>query len=299
MPPLLGAVEAGGTKFVCIVGTGPGDVRARLRLATTTPAETLGRTFDFFREAAAAHGPLHAVGIGSFGPVDLEPTSPAYGRITTTPKPGWAGVDVVGAARVALGVPIGFDTDVNAAALGEWRWGAAQGLRTIAYLTVGTGIGGGALIDGRPMHGLLHPEMGHTFVPHDRAADPYGGCCPFHGDCLEGLASGPSMQARWGVPADALAPDHPAWALEANYLAYAVANIVLTLSPQRVVLGGGVMTGSHLLSLVRARVAIALAGYVQAPELGNGLDRYVVAPGLGADSGVMGGLVLAEQAAGA
>ena len=167
MTPLYGAVEAGGTKFVCLVGSGPDDIRAEARFPTTTPAETLGRTFGFFREQRARHGAIAAVGFGSFGPVDLDPGSPSYGRITSTPKPGWADTDIVGAARAALDVPIGFDTDVNAAALGEWRWGAALGLDTIVYLTVGTGIGGGGLIGGRPMHGLVHPEMGHTWVPHD------------------------------------------------------------------------------------------------------------------------------------
>ena len=297
MTPLYGAVEAGGTKFVCLVGSGPDDIRAEARFPTTTPAETLGRTFAFFREQRARHGALAAVGFGSFGPVDLDPGSPSYGRITSTPKPGWADTDIVGAARAALDVPIGFDTDVNAAALGEWRWGAALGLDTIVYLTVGTGIGGGGLIGGRPMHGLVHPEMGHTWVPHDRAADPFAGCCPFHGDCLEGLASGPAMRARWAMAAEDLPPGHPAWRLEAHYLAYAVANFVCTLSPQRVILGGGVMTSPHVLALVREAVVSLLNGYVQVPAILDRIDDYIVAPGLGARSGVLGGLVLAEQCA--
>ena len=297
MTPLYGAVEAGGTKFVCLVGSGPDDIRAEARFPTTTPAETLGRTFAFFREQRARHGALAAVGFGSFGPVDLDPGSPSYGRITSTPKPGWADTDIVGAARAALDVPIGFDTDVNAAAMGEWRWGAALGLDTIVYLTVGTGIGGGGLIGGRPMHGLVHPEMGHTWVPHDRAADPFAGCCPFHGDCLEGLASGPAMRARWAMAAEDLPPGHPAWRLEAHYLAYAVANFVCTLSPQRVILGGGVMTSPHVLALVREAVVSLLNGYVQVPAILDRIDDYIVAPGLGARSGVLGGLVLAEQCA--
>ncbi|MBL8140202.1 MAG: ROK family protein [Acidobacteria bacterium] len=297
MTPLYGAVEAGGTKFVCLVGSGPDDIRAEARFPTTTPAETLGRTFAFFREQRARHGALAAVGFGSFGPVDLDPGSPSYGRITSTPKPGWADTDIVGAARAALDVPIGFDTDVNAAAMGEWRWGAALGLDTIVYLTVGTGIGGGGLIGGRPMHGLVHPEMGHTWVPHDRAADPFAGCCPFHGDCLEGLASGPAMRARWAMAAEDLPAGHPAWRLEAHYLAYAVANFVCTLSPQRVILGGGVMTSPHVLALVREAVVSLLNGYVQVPAILDRIDDYIVAPGLGARSGVLGGLVLAEQCA--
>ncbi|MFH1572186.1 MAG: ROK family protein, partial [Gemmatimonadota bacterium] len=188
---LYGAIEAGGTKFVCAVGTSPDDLRAEVRLPTTTPEETLGRVLEFFRQQHVRE-PLAAVGIGSFGPVDPDPASPTFGHVTTTPKPGWAGTDFAGVVRRALAVPVGFDTDVNAAALGEHRWGAARGLDTFVYLTVGTGIGGGGLCDGHLLHGLMHPEMGHVPVRHDRQRDPFEGACPFHGDCLEGLASGPA-----------------------------------------------------------------------------------------------------------
>ncbi len=239
---LYGGVEAGGTKFICAVGTGPGDVRESTRIDTTTPEMTLREMLAFFRAASARAGTLDAVGIGSFGPVDLHAGSPTFGYITSTPKAGWANVDLRGAVREAFGVPVAFDTDVNAAALAEWRWGAAQHLDTFIYLTIGTGIGGGGLVNGRLMHGLVHPEMGHVRLPHDLTVDPFAGVCPFHGDCLEGLASGPAMNARWLQPAESLPNDHPAWALEARYLAFALVNFICTLSPQRIVIGGGVMT---------------------------------------------------------
>lgn len=294
MPMLRGGVEAGGTKFVCVVGTGIDDVRAETRILTTTPADTLAAVVRFFDGAARAHGRLSAIGVGSFGPVDLHPASPTFGTITSTPKPGWAGTDVVGTLRRALGVPVAFDTDVNAAALGEWRHGAARGLDTFVYLTVGTGIGGGGLVGGRLLHGLVHPEMGHLRVPHDHAADPFPGVCPFHGDCLEGLASGPAIAARWGAPAESLDADHPAWMLEARYLALALHDIVCTLSPQRIVIGGGVMAQPSLLPRVRAELAGLLNGYIQAPALLERIDDYVVPPALGDRAGVAGALVLAE-----
>lgn len=291
---LYGGIEAGGTKFVCVVGAGPDDIRTERRIATTSPEETLVAVRRFFADARDVHGPLAAFGVGAFGPVDLRPSSPRFGWITSTPKPGWADTDLVGPLRDAFGVPVAFDTDVNAAAVGEWRWGAAQGLSSVLYLTVGTGIGGGALVGGRPIHGLVHPEMGHVRVPHDRAADPFPGVCPFHGDCLEGLASGPALHARWGVAAEALPADHPAWALEARYLALALHDYVCTLSPERIVVGGGVGSAPGLLPRVRRELAALLNGYIQAPALAD-LDTYVVAPGLGARAGLLGALALAER----
>jgi len=292
-PRLLGGIEAGGTKFVCVAGTGIDGVRAEARIPTTTPAETLGAVVRFFEDAVRAHGPLAALGVGSFGPVDLHPASPRYGCITTTPKPGWSGADLVGTLRRAFAVPVGIDTDVNAAALGEWRHGAARGLDTFVYLTVGTGIGGGGLVGGRLLHGLVHPEMGHVRVPHDHAADPFPGVCPFHGDCLEGLASGPAMAARWGAPAESLDETHPAWTLEARYLALALHNVVCTLSPQRIVVGGGVMAQPALLPLVRHELTKLLNGYVQTPDILQRIDEYVATPALGDRAGVAGALVLA------
>ncbi len=294
---LCGGIEAGGTKFVCVVGSGPDDIRADARIPTTSPAETLGAVLRFFRAQTAQHGPLTAIGIGSFGPVDLHPASSRWGFITSTPKPGWANTDIAGPFRGEFGVPVAFDTDVNAAALGEWRYGAAQGLDTFLYLTVGTGIGGGGLVGGRAMHGLVHPEMGHVRVPHDLGADPFPGACPFHGDCLEGLASGSAMATRWGQPAETLPAEHPAWALEARYLALALQGLVCTLSPQRIVMGGGVMDQPHLLPHVRQQLKALLNGYIQAPEVLDDMDGYVVAPALGRRAGAIGALVLAAQAA--
>jgi fructokinase len=292
---LCGAVEAGGTKFVCTVGTGPADMREHARFPTTTPDNTLRETVNFFRAAEARVGRLAAIGIASFGPIDLHPESPTFGFITSTPKPGWGNVDVAGALRDAFHVPVGFDTDVNAAALAESRWGAAQGLDTLIYLTIGTGIGGGGLMNGRLMHGLVHPEMGHVRVPHDTIADPFAGVCPFHGDCLEGLASGPAITARWLQPAEQLPDDHPAWALEARYLALALVNFICTLSPERIVIGGGVMSKAQLYPLIRRQVVELLNNYVRAPRIVDGIDDYIVPPWLAEHAGVLGALALAQR----
>ena len=292
--PLFGGIEGGGTKFVCVIGRGPDDLVAEERIPTTTPQATLSNTVEFFRTAAARVGTLAAIGVGSFGPVDLHEGSPTWGFITTTPKPGWEHTDVAGRLKRELGVPVAFDTDVNAAALGEARWGAARGLDSFVYLTVGTGIGGGGLLGGRPMHGLVHPEMGHVLLPRDRAADPFPGMCPFHGDCLEGLASGPALLARWGQSAESLPEGHPAWALEAHYLALAVVNFVCALSPQRIILGGGVMDQAHLFPLIRREVVALLNGYLRAGEILDGIDTYIVPPGLGNRSGRLGALAMAE-----
>ncbi len=294
---LYGGIEGGGTKFVCVVGTGPGDIRAEERFPTTTPDATLGQALTFFRDTQARLGPIHALGIGSFGPVDLVPGSPTFGFITSTPKPGWKNVDVAGPFRRALGLEVAFDTDVNVAALSEWRWGAAQGLDTILYLTIGTGIGGGGLVGGQLMHGLVHPEIGHLRLPRDPAADPFPGACPFHGDCLEGLASGPALLARWGRPAESLPPEHAAWALEARYLALALVNLICTVSPQRIVMGGGVMDQAHLFPMVRREVTVLLNDYVRAPEILESIEDYIVPPALGARAGVLGALALAQRAA--
>jgi fructokinase len=292
---LFGGIEAGGTKFVCAVGTGPDDLRAETRFPTTTPDETIGRALDFFGEQAPGEG-LAAIGIASFGPVDPDPGSPTYGHITSTPKSGWRDTDLLGRVRRALQIPSGFDTDVNGAALAERRWGAAQGLDTFVYLTVGTGIGGGAFAHGRPLHGLVHPEMGHLRIPHDRAADLFSGICPFHGDCLEGLASGPALEKRWGQSAETLPADHPAWSLQARYLALALANVVLVLSPQRIILGGGVMKEKQLFPMIRREIQTILNGYVQVPAILDDIDAYVVPPALGDRAGVLGAIALAQDA---
>lgn len=273
-----GGIEAGGTKWVCAVGSGPDDITV-VTFPTTTPAETLARSVEFFAEHE-----LDAVGVGSFGPIDI-----ARGSIATTPKAGWANTDVVGALRAALGVPVAFDTDVNAAALGEQRWGAAIGVDTFCYLTVGTGIGGGVMAGDQLVHGLVHPEIGHMLIRHDKARDPFDGICPFHGDCFEGLASGSAIRARWGKPGEELADRNEVWELEADYLALGVANVVCTMSPKLVILGGGVMKQETLRRFVQERVPALLAGYVETPP--------IVKPALGDRAGVLGAIELARKAA--
>lgn len=288
----FGAVEAGGTKFVCAVGTASGQLIDQISIPTGLPQETMERVAAFF----SAHMPLAAIGIGSFGPVQLNPNSPQFGFITNTPKTAWRYFDLLGTIRNALQVPVVIDTDVNVAALGEARRGAAEGLGTFLYVTVGTGIGGAVLIEGAPMQGLSHPEMGHIRVPHNLSQDPFPGICPYHGDCLEGLASGPAMESRWKTPPSTLASDHPAWALEADYLGLACVNWICTLSPERIVLGGGVMR-PHLFPLIRMKVSSLLNDYLDAPELKQGLDRYIVPSPLDGRAGILGALLLASQTA--
>ena len=289
---LYGGLEAGGSKCVCVIGSGPNDIRAETRFATTTPSETIDRAIAFFRPYRDT---VAGLGIGAFGPLDPRPDSALFGYITSTPKPGWAQTDVAGVLRQALDLPVVFDTDVNAAALGEHRWGAAQGLDTFLYLTVGTGIGGGAMVNGRLLHGLLHPEMGHIRLPHDWQVDPFPGCCPYHGDCLEGLASGPAIEARWGKPGSALPHDHPAWTLEVHYLALGLVTFLCTLSPQRIILGGGVMQQTHLFSRMQHEVQRLLNGYIQLPALRDHIGTYIVPPALGNRAGVLGAMALAQQ----
>jgi fructokinase len=291
---LYGGIEAGGTKFVCAVGTGPNDIRARANFATTTSEETIGRAVDFFRKEMEKE-PLAAIGIASFGLLDLSPASSTYGYVTATTKAGWCYTNFAGAVKDALGIPVALDTDVNGAALGEWEWGAGEGLDTFIYITVGTGIGGGGLMNGRLMHGLIHPEMGHIRIPHDYQVDPFPGSCPFHGDCLEGLASGKAMEERWGKPPEEIAPDHPAWELEANYLALGVFNFICTLSPQRIIIGGGVMKEPSLMPRVRSKVTELLKNYVRSPQITEEIDSYIVPPALGDLSGVLGAIALAWQ----
>jgi fructokinase len=293
---LFGGIEGGGTKFVCAVGTEAGDILSQTRLPTTSPDETLVRTVDFFQKQIQALGPLTSIGIASFGPLDPRPASATFGHILPTPKPGWSNADIVGPLRTAFNLPVSFDTDVNGAALGEWRWGAAQGLDTFIYLTIGTGIGGGGLFNGQLMHGLLHPEMGHIPLPHNKEVDPFEGWCPFHGDCFEGLAAGPAMEKRWGQKAETLPADHPAWDLEAHYIALALQSLICTLSPQRIIIGGGVAQQSQIMPLVRQKTQALLNGYVQSAEILEHIDGYIVPPALGGRAGVLGAIALAQQA---
>jgi len=292
---MYGAIEAGGTKFVCAVGTSPQDLRARIEFATTSPQETIGRAITFLQEQAKRER-LLAVGIASFGPIDVNPASPDWGHITSTPKPGWQNVDLAGPIGRVLGLQVAFDTDVNVAALGEREWGAAQGLDTFVYITVGTGIGGGGMVEGRLMHGALHPEMGHLRIPHDRQTDPFPGACPFHSDCWEGLAAGPAIEARWGGKGQYLPPDHPAWELEAHYLALGVTNLVCALSPQRIILGGGVMRQANLFPLIRRKTLELLNDYIRVDAITERIDEYIVPPRLGDNAGVLGAMALAQRA---
>jgi len=293
---LFGGIEGGGTKFVCAVGTETGETLAETRFPTTSPDETLARSVNFFKEQVQALGRLASIGVASFGPLDPQPASTTFGRILPTPKPGWTNADVIGPLRAAFDLPIAFDTDVNGAALGEWRWGAARGLDTFIYLTIGTGIGGGGLVNGKLMHGLLHPEMGHIPLPRDASVDPFKGGCPFHGDCFEGLASGPAIEKRWGQKAETLPPDHPAWELEAHYIALALQSLICTLSPQRIIIGGGVAQQPQILPMIRQKTQALLNGYVQSPDILENIETYIVPPALGGQAGVLGAIALAQQA---
>jgi len=288
---LYGAIEAGGTKFICAVADSPtSEPIDTLKIDTTTPDETLSQVIAFFKRFE-----LRALGVASFGPIDLQRDSPTYGYITATPKVGWKNTDLVQHLQKTFNVPTGFDTDVNAAALAEVQYGAAQGLTHAVYITVGTGIGGGAVINGQMLHGLVHPEMGHLPVrrhPHDT----YVGHCPYHKDCLEGMACGPALAARWGVPAGNLPDDHEAWEFEAYYLARAITAMVYTLSPQRVILGGGVMHQLQLFPRIRNNVVEMLNDYIQSSAITEHIDTFIVPPGLGDRSGAVGALTLAQRA---
>ncbi|KAA8786149.1 fructokinase [Paenibacillus sp. 4624] len=286
----IGAIEAGGTKFVCGIGNEQGHLEDWCSFPTEHPETTLAKVRDYFRGKGVA-----AIGIGSFGPLDLQPDSPSYGCITTTPKPGWSNCNVVGILKREFGLPIGWDTDVNAAALGEVTWGAAQGLDNCVYYTIGTGVGVGLIAGGKRVHGLLHPEGGHIRTrrhPHDH----FVGLCNYHGDCLEGLAAGPAIEARWERPGSELPTDHLAWEIESFYIAESITTSILLHSPQKVILGGGVMQQTHLFPMIRERVVQNINGYVKASELLQNIDRYIVQPGLGQQAGLYGALVLGMEA---
>ncbi len=291
---ILGAIEGGGTKFLCAVGSGPDVILDQCEFATTSPAETLNRAAAFFHRNSTGRR-LEAIGVGSFGPIDADPRSPSYGTITTTPKLAWQDTDVVGKLKSEFQVPVGWDTDVNAAALGEWRWGAGRGADPLLYVTVGTGIGGGAVVNGRTLHGLIHPEMGHLPIPTG-PHDDFPGVCPFHGRCLEGLASGPALEARLGHGAESASPDDPVWELEAMYLALGLLSIVYVLSPQRIVLAGGVMSTPGLIDRVRVHLGKLNRGYLSTPKMTTQLPDYVVPPALGRRAGLVGALELALRA---
>lgn len=289
----FGGIECGGTKFRCGVSVDPPHVAVELTVPTTTPAETLREVTAFFTSLPGFYRPA-AVGIACFGPLDLRPDSPTFGHITSTPKPGWQNVDVVSAVSEALGVErVSLDTDVNAAAMAEYRWGAGQRVSNLAYVTVGTGIGCGIVLAGRPIRGLIHPEFGHVRVPHDITIDPFAGSCPVHRDCLEGLASGRAIAERWRAAAEDLPKDHPAWPLETQYLAVGLTNLICTISPERIIVGGGVSQSLDFRQL-RAAVRTQLGGYLRADALAEAIDHFIVPPALGKDAGLIGALALAQ-----
>lgn len=287
----IAVLESGGTKMVAALASGPSEILVREKIPTTTPEETISRLVEFYTRAAGSHGRAEALAVGTFGPADLDPDSETYGYITSTPKPGWSQTDLLGPLRNALnGIPVVFETDVNAALFGEAKWGAAQGVKNSAYFTVGTGIGGGLMIDGNLVHGTGHPEMGHMRVtrhPEDR----FDGSCSFHGDCLEGMACGPAIEKRWGKKAEELPVDHPAWELEAFYLAQACLNVLTIAPPERIILGGGVMHQEQLFPLVREKLKELLNGYLQLPDL----DDLIVAPRLGDNAGLLGCVALGQR----
>ncbi len=288
---LLGALEAGGTKMVLAIGDGSGHIADKVSIPTTEPNETMAGIIAYFQKQN-----IKALGVGCFGPLDLKTSSPTYGYITSTPKLKWRNFPLVKALEEGLHVPVALDTDVNGAALAESTLGAARGLSSCLYVTVGTGIGGGLVVEGNLVHGLLHPEFGHMLLKPLKEDPSPEGFCPYHGSCLEGLASGPAMEKRWGMPARELQTDHPAWKLEAAYLAQMCVNAIVSFSPEKIILGGGVMQQNHLFPLIRRETLRLLGGYVQHPAILNGMEDYIMPPGLGTESGIQGAFLLAKRA---
>lgn len=286
---LYGAIEAGGTKMVCAIGDESGKILEQVSIPTTTPEETMPKIIEYFKGKD-----ITAVGIACFGPIDLNKSSETYGYITSTPKTAWKNFNIVGCVKDALGIPVGFDTDVNGSLLGEITWGCAKGLTDAIYLTIGTGIGGGVMTNGKLLHGMLHPELGHIIVA--KSANDKGECvCPYHDSCLEGLAAGPSIEKRWGSKAKELADRDEVWELEAEYIGTALVNFCMTLSPQKIILGGGVMHQMQLFPLVRKVFKEKMAGYISTKTLDN-LDDYIVPASLNDDQGIMGAVKLAIDA---
>jgi len=283
---MLGAIEAGGTKFVCAIGDENGNLIQRAQFPTTVPDETISQVIEFFKNY-----PIKAIGIGSFGPIDVNLASPTYGSITSTPKMTWQGFPFVQAISQHFSVPIGFNTDVNAAALGEATFGAAKGLDSCLYITVGTGIGVGAIVNGELLQGMTHPEMGHILVRR-HPLDQYEGKCPYHRDCLEGLAAGPAIEARWGEIGSSLVNREEVWDLEGYYIAQALMQYILILSPKKIVLGGGVMNQKQVFESIYKYLNELVCHYVSLPEF----SEYIVPPGLGDRAGITGALMLARNA---
>ena len=285
----LGSIEAGGTKFVCAIGNENGEVFERGVFPTTSPEETMEKVIEFFKGKE-----IEAMGVGCFGPLSLNPKNNDYGAITTTPKVLWQNYNIVNKLKEHFDIPIGFDTDVNIAALGEYTWGGAKGLDSCFYMTVGTGVGAGIIAEGKMIHGLLHPEVGHMIVPK-HPEDDFEGICPFHKNCLEGLACGPAIEKRWGKKGHELPADHKAWDIEAYYLSIAVVETIVMLSPEKIILGGGVMKQSQLFEKIRKQVKEMLNGYINVSEITENIDEYIIYPKLGDNAGISGGLALAKQ----
>lgn len=286
---IYGGIEGGGTKFNCMVGSGPDNIIAEARFPTTTPAETIGQVCEFFEPYVHQ---LQGLGLGSFGPFDVDPTSPTYGYITTTPKPHWGNTNVLGMLQEKLNLPMAVDMDVVVAGLGEAKWGASKDDTHSLYLTIGTGIGGGYIVNGKPFHGLTSLEMGHIRIPHDSKLDPFQGVCPYHGDCFEGLCAGPAVEARLGQRGETLPDEHPFWDVEATYIANALVNYILSLAPQRIIIGGGVMQKSRMFPTVRRKVQELLNHYINHEMILNRIDEYIVPPALGGRAGMLGAIAL-------
>ena len=287
---IIAAIEAGGTKFICGLGTEDGKVIERISIPTTTPEETMGKVIEYFSDKE-----FDVMGVGSFGPIDPVKGSETYGYITKTPKPYWSDFNMIGELKEKFNVPMEFDTDVNGAALAESWWGAGEGLKNVLYITVGTGIGAGAVVDGKMVQGLTHPEMGHISLKRHKD-DKFEGRCPFHKDCLEGMASGPAIEDRWGKKGFELAEVDEVWDMESYYLAQALVNYILILSPQKIIMGGGVMKQKQLFPKIRKYVQETLNEYVQKKEILEDIENYIVYPGLGDEAGFVGSIALGKIA---
>ena len=286
---IYGALEAGGTKMVCAIGDETGKIIEQISIPTKTPEETMPQIVDYFKDKN-----IESLGIATFGPVDVHPDSPTYGHILDTPKTAWIGFDMLGYMKEALGVPAGIDTDVNGSLLGEVTWGSSKGMSDVVYITIGTGVGGGILSGGKIVHGMLHPELGHMkIVKHE--ADDYEGRCPYHGTCLEGLAAGPAIEARYGATASKLVDRDDVWEIESYYIAQAISNLICIVSPKKVILGGGVMHQKQLFPLIRKKVLENLNGYFKLDELSD-IDNYIVPASLNDDQGIMGAIKIAMDA---
>lgn len=293
MEKLYGGIEAGGTKIVCAIGSGPENIYDEVRFPTTTPGETINQCIEYF-STYLSNNELDSIGVGSFGPLDLRINSATYGYITFTTKLGWSNTNFLGKLKEKIKIPIVLDTDVNVAALGEYYWGAGKNTSDFVYLTIGTGIGGGAIVNNKLLHGFNHPEMGHLLIQKNNKNDSFSGNCNFHKNCLEGLASGPAIEKYWDKKAEYISKNHEAWDKQADYLAKAIMNYMLILAPKRIILGGGVMEQKQLFPIIQKKVKEYLNGYIHIPEIMDHLDDYIIPPQLGNKAGILGAIALAK-----